>query len=171
MKKLLYVLITILLVVGLVGCGVGATSRQQAEYLKSLDELMSSALTVGVRAETLSGAVQRLWRETIDGRGDFDDALRAFSSHENVIASRAEIQDMRREVVAMYLNLGAPPEGLERAGEVASAMYESLDILIDLADNPSGSFNSFSASRRERVDEFMRNHRLLGDIIDAFGDR
>ena len=170
MKRIVAVFLVVLMVAGLVACGGGATGRQQAEYIESLEEFRDSALTVGVRAETLSGAVQRVWREAIDDREDFNDALRAFSSQDNVITSRAEIRDMRSEVVSMYLRLGAPPEGLERAGAAASAMYVALDVLIDLATSPTGSLTSYSESRREAIDEFMRNYRLLGDIIDAFGD-
>ena len=45
---------------------------------------------------------------------------------------------MRSEVVSMYLRMDAPPEGLERAGDTASVLYEALDVLIDLANSATG---------------------------------
>jgi len=101
---------------------------------------------------------------------DFNTALALLSASSATIEARASIQSARSEVVSLYLQLGSPPEGLERAGDAASAMYEALDVLIDLANSPTGNFNSYSENRRNSIDEFMRNYRLLGDIIDTFGD-
>jgi len=103
MKRIVAVLLVVFMVAGLVACGGGATGREQTEYMESLEKFRDAALEVGVRAETLSVAVQRVWREAIDDRRDFNDALSRFSSHENIVESRAEIRDMRSEVVSMYL--------------------------------------------------------------------
>jgi len=217
MKKIIFVLLAISIVVGLVACGDSESIRQQ-EYIEALEEFRSLSLAVGVEAETLSGLTRDVWNDAIrqnfepntrryvmgfiDGsnwdekeeagydfarlehsiqRGyrlhivgarwnDFNEALAALSASPATIERRSEIEQGRGLASSAYLQLGSAPDGLERAETAASSMFESLDILISLATNPTGSLTSYSESRRDAIDEFMRNYRLLGDIIDAFGD-
>jgi hypothetical protein len=101
---------------------------------------------------------------------DFNTALSLMRSNPVIIERRANIEYERRNVSSVYLQLSRAPEGLERAEIAASAMFEALDMLISLATNPTGNLNSYSENRREAIDEFMRNYRLLGDVIETFSD-
>jgi hypothetical protein len=147
--------------------------RGQAEvgkYINALIEFRDLAYITGVNAESLSGFVREKWDDAIRERRDFNEALRLLSSLEATIKWRTEISDYRRDLVSKYLQLGNPPEGLGRASETASALFEATDILVTLANEPSGSLNSYSTNRREAIDDFLRHYRFLGDIIDTFSE-
>ena len=100
------------------------------------------------------------------GFNDFNKALSLLAAHPTTVNKKAEIENGRREVTNMYLSLGNSPVGLERAQQLADDLYAAFDILVSLSVNPTGSFQSYSESRRDSIDEFMRQYRLLSDIID-----
>ena len=104
------------------------------------------------------------------GRNNYSTALSLMDNNKTIIEKRANIDSGRSDVSAKYWQLGRAPEGLERAESIASAMFESFDVLVALANNPTGSLSSFTENQRSAADEFTRNYRLLGDIINTFGE-
>jgi len=125
-------------------------------------------LGVGAVYPLTAEDVARISVNNIQEWNDFNTALSIMSGNDFIIDRRANIESGRNDVSSLYWQLGSAPEGLERAEPIVSAMFESLDRLVSLANNPTGSLTSFSDSRTEAVDEFMRNYRLLGDMINAF---
>jgi hypothetical protein len=104
------------------------------------------------------------------GWNDFNEALDLMRINPRIIARKNLIESGKSEVSTLYWNLGSAPEDFARAQTAVDAMYDAFDALVQLAINPTGSFNSYSDGRRIAVDDFMRNYRLLGEIIDTFGN-
>lgn len=165
-KKLLTLFLTLLIAVIVVGCGDGG--RQ--EYLEELEKFRSSAFSTALSAEALSGLIQDKWREAINDRRDFNETIALINNLQETIDWRERLADGRSETSSIYLQLGNAPDGLERAEQITSNMFRYLDALVSLADSPSGSLQSYSAARRESIDGFLQEYRLLGDLIDEFSE-
>ena len=100
-----------------------------------------------------------------EGWNDFNKALSLLFADPFTIETISEIESARETAVSMYLQIEKVPDGLEKTEEYTRGLFESLDILMELATNPSGSLNSYSEKRRDTIDEFMRYHRLLTAMI------
>jgi len=172
LKKIFMVGICVIMLV-FAACGGGVQAEQELAqerfdtYVETLIEFREQVLEGGEQAELLSGGMAGVWRSAIDDRRDFNDALSAARTTDFFIENSAEISAVRSTATSLFLQLDNAPEGLERTTAIVDDMFSAFDRLVELAINPTGSFNSFSSDRREAIDELARNDRLLGSILDS----
>ncbi|OPZ22306.1 MAG: hypothetical protein BWZ03_00763 [bacterium ADurb.BinA186] len=79
--------------------------------------------------------------------------------------SISEIEENQELVQLMMKDLQNPPEGLENCYETVTDLYTAYRSLTDLAINPSGSLQSFSEAKNEKVDTFLDLFKRLESQI------
>ena len=151
-------------------------------YIDNLTEISMIMLTGGAKAEELNNLTAKVWRNSIyeesdpetdeftkDSRGifydDFNDALSSLYFDDSSQDSISEIEENQELVQLMMKDLQNPPEGLENCYETVTDLYTAYRSLTDLAINPSGSLQSFSEAKNEKVDTFLDLFKRLESQI------
>ena len=151
-------------------------------YIDNLTEIMMIMLTGGAKAEELNNLTAKVWQNSIyeesdpetdeftkDSRGifydDFNDALSSLYFDDSSQDSISEIEENQELVQLMMKDLQNPPEGLENCYETVTDLYTAYRSLTDLAINPSGSLQSFSEAKNEKVDTFLDLFKRLESQI------
>jgi len=155
-------------------------------YIDKLSLLQVAMITGGSSAEELSGLVASVWSNAIYEEYDdttdkftrpngyfVDDFNEALSNLFNDSSTKSTISDLEKnqEVVGSLMKeLQNPPSGLEKCYDTVTELYTAYKGLTDLAINPSGNYNSFTETRREKINDFMDGwDRLDAQIPEKFG--
>ncbi len=151
-------------------------------YIDNLTEISMIMLTGGAKAEELNNLTAKVWRNSIyeesdpetdeftkDSRGifydDFNDALSSLYFDNSTQESISEIEKNQELVQLMMKDLQNPPDDLENCYETVTDLYTAYRSLTDLAINPSGSLQSFSEAKNEKVDTFLDLFKRLESQI------
>ena len=151
-------------------------------YIDNLTEISMIMLTGGAKAEELNNLTAKVWRNSIyeesdpetdeftkDSRGifydDFNDALSSLYFDDSTQDSISEIEENQELVQLMMKDLQNPPDDLENCYETVTDLYTAYRSLTDLAINPSGSLQSFSEAKNEKVDTFLDLFKRLESQI------
>lgn len=154
-------------------------------YVDNLSLLQVAMITGGARAEELSGLVARVWSNSIHEKrdeatdkytrpngyflDDFNVALNNLFNDSTTKSTISNIENNQEVVGSLMKKLQNPPSGLEKCYDTITELYTAYKGLTDLAINPSGSYNSFTETRRKKISDFMDAwDRLDAQIPEKF---
>lgn len=161
-------------------------AQQQAEkediqeynsYIENLNLLYASTLSGASNAESVCVLVCNVWQDAIfgdyndetkkyvTGASDFNEAVNRVYSDEDIKKKLNEITDRRDRANTYIQNLQFCPEELDKAYDIALEVNTDFNALADLALNPSGNYNSYSTSEKEKVDAFVKSYVTLKAVI------
>jgi uncharacterized OB-fold protein len=174
------IIIGIVSIIAVAVIAVGAYSLIKAqqhketfnEYVDKLEEIRLLMLVGASKAESMNNLTAKVWMNSIhedsdsetdkftkDSRGwfhdDFNIALSALYFDSNTQEIISEIEDNQEIVQEKMKEFQNPPEGLENCYQTLTEMFSAYRSLTDLAVNPTGSLQSFSTEKNERVDKFL----------------
>lgn len=175
----------VITIITIIGFSLINTQREKGAFNTYIDNLSNSQsimLTGGAIAEELNNLTALVWRNSIYEESDrktdkftkksngifFDDFNDALTALYNDVETQEKIADLEENqvvVLAIMKDLQNPPKGLENCYETITDLYTAYQSLTDLAINPSGSLQSFSAEKNERVDEFLELYKRLDTQI------
>lgn len=194
-KKYLVVAIGIVVIIGLIA-GVGVKSlnkkkvieQQNAEvqeikeynqYVGYLNSVYSEALAGASEAEDVCVLVVNVWQDAIfddssdetskyvSGVSDFNEALERVYADEDIKEKLSSIKDYEGYLETNFKNLQSVPSELEKAYDAAVQVNTAFKALAQMAESPTGSYNSYSADEKEKVNAFMSAYSTLEAIIPS----
>jgi hypothetical protein len=150
-----------------------AIANARAEYIENAEEFCSLSLTAGSNLEDIADTIQQYWYDAIWKdyySGDIDIAIaRALSAKSSAI-STAAIYDSQMK--SLYNQLRYIPEGLEydytikELNQAIKNLYNIYTDYYDFATDPSGSYNSFSASNGDKTDDYVAAYKALSNLVN-----
>ena len=181
-KTTKYILIGVLSLVAIAVIGLLVNYflgiKKYNDYIDNLNATMVTMLDGGSEAESLLNLTAKVWFNTIYQEydvetdkytkssfgiwhEDFNDALAYLFSDSQTKTTIAYIEDNQDLVDLMMKDLSNPPKGLEKCHETITDLYSIYRSLTNLAINPSGSYNSFTESKNEKIDDFLDTFNKL----------
>ena len=180
-KALPIVIAAVLVVAIAVGVFVSNTIRAKNaeeardEYIENVEKFLSLSLDAGSNLEDIADTVQEYWYDNIwyDMWGDdINDAI-----YYAMIAMSDEIDQAENydtQMKNLYSKIKKVPNGLAKEDvddieELCDAVKDLYDVYTDfysLATDPSGSYNTYSASNSETTDEYLSCYRALKNLLD-----
>ncbi|WP_258107215.1 hypothetical protein [Christensenella minuta] len=178
MKKILIVVLCVVLIVTLVGCG-GTDSYNQKLY-----EFQMNAFVGGLIAETTGNMIVNIWHDAIFeeydddtkayavkeggyGYNDFNTALALYMATDSYIDNVAAMEENQTKVDAMFRDLKEPPKGCEDGYEIAKDIYDAYEDMVNLAKNPTGSLQTYSPELSDADSAFMNAYDKLNRYFDS----
>lgn len=151
------------------------------EYITNLERAQMLMLSGGSDAESLCNLALRVWGNSIYEKsdaetdkytkprgffhGDFNDALANLYADSSTMTTVSNIEINKTSVKDLMKKLQNPPEELEKCYDTVSELYESYNMLTDLAVSPSGNYSSFSSNKNDAVSDFMSIYEKLDNQI------
>lgn len=150
-----------------------AIAAARAEYIENAEEFCSLSLTAGSNLEDIADTVQQYWYDAIWKdyySGDIDIAIaRALSAKSSAISTASTYDSQMK---SLYNQLRYIPEGLEddyviqELNQAVKNLYNVYTDYYDFATDPSGSYNSFSASNGDKTDDYVAAYKALSNLVD-----
>jgi len=173
-KIIIYSLITFI-IISLVTGGLYYQHKKKVEetiklekeqYRKDLSALVDEMLENGVKAESMINEYLKVWNKAIDERYswtlhgervyDFNDALRVqynyFKNHGDI----KSLIDKNIEIELKIKSLNNPPIEYKEMYDLVIELYTDYSEFVELAEEPSGSYRSYSANANELSSNFVR---------------
>jgi hypothetical protein len=186
-KKIIYSIIGVVLVIA-IGLGLFFGIRKyQADkkfntYIDNVEAVRETMIEGGSTAESLLNLTSRVWYNSIfeerdpttdeytmsGGSGfndDFNTSLFALMSADSTQATINEIKENQEEVSSYMKQLNEPPEELDDVHDTLTDLYTAYQSLINLALNPSGSLQTFSENKNQKIDNFIELYQKLDTQI------
>ncbi|MCM1111645.1 MAG: zinc ribbon domain-containing protein [Muribaculum sp.] len=188
-SRLFIALLSVFLVLGtaaIIGIGLYQVKRtveeagariQQRAYSENLALASSTMLSGAANAESCCNLIKQVWYNAIYQKEDdatdkytkpngvfvtdFNDALANLYDDPVFVDQTMDIRENQQTVLSTVKKLQNPPETYQAAYESLSACYDAYLELTNLAVNPIGSYNTFSADSDDAVTEFMRCYQTL----------
>jgi len=186
-KKIITGLIVaiVILALGFVIYGVVKNNNKKTAYNAYVDNLNLAKMTMlegGSQAESLLNLTVKVWYNTIYEESDpetdkytksggvifnddFNTSLSALLYDSSTQSTISTIEANQLIVESLMKEFQNPPEGLEYCYDTITELYTVYKSLTDLAINPSGSYNSFTENKSEKIDDFMELYQKLGTQI------
>lgn len=178
MKKILCGALTLLMMIGLVGC------NSSDDYYQKLYDFGALTLSGGAVAEKAGNMIKSVWYNTIyekyspetlqyttkDGGGyhdDFNTAISLYLSSDEYIQYAAILKINLADADKSYLEIKDPPKGCEDAFEIVKVMYDNYEVLVGSALNPTGSLQTYSESFNAADAGFMDAYNKLDRHFSA----
>lgn len=153
------VLVIVIVVAIVLSMQAQATAKYN-EYVDNLDSLATCGLQAASTAESICNTTKSVWYSAIwnDDKtwdadiekyhaSDFNDALAKMYADSSVRTKISNMKANASEVESLMGKLKNPPDpDLEDAYEAAKDFADSVEDLVDLAADPSGSLNTFSSN-------------------------
>lgn len=154
------VVLVIAIVAGVLLSMQAQATEKYNEYVDNLDSLSSNGLQAASLAEGIGNTTNSVWRaaiwdadETWDAdiekyhASDFNDALAKLYADSDVKTKIANMKSYMSEVESLMGKLKNPPDPeLEEAYDAAKEFASTVEDLVDLAADPSGSLQTYSAN-------------------------
>lgn len=150
-----------------------AIAAARAEYIENAEEFCSLSLTAGSNLEDIADTVQQYWYDAIWKdyySGDIDIAIaRALSAKSSAISTASTYDSQMK---SLYNQLRYIPEGLEddytikELNQAIKNLYNVYTDYYDFATDPSGSYNSFSASNGDKTDDYVAAYKALSNLVN-----
>lgn len=161
-------MISILAGVGLYYQQTKAGEKTQTDYVTTMDYLVSKMIDSGSKAETMRNEYKDVWYKAIhedygfrlhDGyvsSGDFNKALTLQIDYFEKNGDMNQIQADRIMVDEYMKKLANPPQEFKDAYEAVVSLYTAYHEFEELAEHPSGSYQSFSTKTDGLSAEMVR---------------
>ncbi|MDO4543569.1 MAG: zinc-ribbon domain-containing protein [Clostridia bacterium] len=181
-SKAIPIVIAVVLVVAALICvfAIKAANEKKAEkareeYIENVEEFLALSLTAGSNLEDIADTIQEYWYENIweDKHGsDINDAILYAMIDKADEISEAETYDSQMK--SLYSQIKSVPddiadEDVREIEDICDAVKDLYNVYTDfyaLATDPSGSYNSYSASNSDTTDEFLSCYRALDNLLD-----
>lgn len=165
------------------GCG-----NAEKEYTEKLNQFNNTILLSAAECEALGNLTKKVWYNSIYEKadsetdkytqnpnkpyehrgetryrfyGDFNQALSSLFSDPTTIETKESIQNSKKSIDEMYLELQNPPKGMEKQHEIAEILYDSYYALSSLVISPSGSLQDFSNAFKSADIDTITNYDKL----------
>lgn len=92
---------------------------------------------------------------------DFNESLNALMADSSTLATISLIEANQTLVDGLMKELQNPPDGLEDSYATVLELYTVYKGLTDLAISPSGSLESFSQNKSQKIDRFLELYEKL----------
>ena len=163
-------------------------AQQQAEkeeieeyntHIENLNLLYSSSLSGASTAESVCVLTCNVWQDAIYGdsseetqkyvygAADFNEALQRVYDDEEIQEKLSDISDAKEKSDKYIQSLQSCPEELSKAYDSALQVNTTFNALADLALSPTGSYNTYSQSEREKVEAFVTAYTTLKAVIPS----
>lgn len=148
-------------------------AEARAEYIENAEEFCSLSLTAGSNLEDIADTVQSYWYNAIWKdyyNGNINTAIARALSDKSSAVSTALIYDSQMK--SLYNQLRYIPEGLEddytikELNQAIKNLYNVYTDYYDFATDPSGSYNSFSASNGDKTDDYIAAYQALSNLVN-----
>ncbi|PWL78574.1 MAG: hypothetical protein DBY20_06910 [Coriobacteriia bacterium] len=154
------VVLVIIIVVAVVLSMQAQATAKYNEYVDNLDSLATYGLQAASTAESICNTTKSVWYSAIwdDDKtwdadiekyhaSDFNDALAKMYADSSVKTKISNMKANASEVESLIGKLKNPPDpDLQDAYDAAKEFADSVEELVDLAADPSGSLNTFSTN-------------------------
>ena len=185
-KVIVGILVALLLVGGATIFGVNQYQKKKAaeeyeqrveSYAANLELATYSMLTGASEAETCGNLIKQVWYNSIYEKrddatdkytrpkgyfvSDFNDALGNLFSDTSFQSKISSIEDNQKTVNSLMKELKNPPEEYKDAYEAISELYDAYISLTNLATDPSGSLQTFSANFNEADTETLNCYNAM----------
>ena len=178
-KKLpMIIAIVLAACIGISAIAIGSSSKKSKkayeEYISNANEYLELILDAGSNVEDIVDTVQRYWYENIweDKHGSDINSAIAYA----LVYMEDEIDDAKNydvQVKALYEKLKKVPSGvkgdekekLEDICKVVNDLYGVYCEFYEMAIEPSGSYNSYSAANSSVTDKFIDYYEALRDLL------
>lgn len=185
-KKMIVAGLIAVCVVLLIIVGISINRSYQAkkaynEYVDTLQLAETTMLAGASEAEDLTNLTARVWRNAIYEEkdsatdkyvcpggvfvDDFNTALLMLYLDDSTTRKTDDISENQEAVQGYMKKLQDVPEGLERCYETVNDLYDAYGILVELALNPTGNYNSFTESTRNAASDFVVSYKKLDSQI------
>lgn len=194
-KKYLVFAIGMVVIIGLItGIGIKSLNKkklieqQNAEvqelkeynqYVGYLNSIYSDALAGASKAEDVCVLVVNVWQDAIfddssdetskyvSGTSDFNEALERVYADEDIKEKLSKVTDYEGYLEDSIGKLQSAPPELVKAYDAAVQVNTAFKALAQMAESPTGSYNSYSADEKEKVNAFMSAYSTLEAVIPS----
>lgn len=158
-----------------------ASIEARNTYISNLEAFITKALNGGAKAEDLCNLTKNVWHDSIfeeydsetvkytkhDGVywDDFNDALRALYSDEEIQEIIDDIEYSQVEVKVLYKALQDPTEEFEKCFQLVDELYSVFFNFTNLAISPSGNLTTYTENFGEYDAEFLELYEKLELLI------
>ncbi|RDU37137.1 hypothetical protein DRW41_10680 [Neobacillus piezotolerans] len=151
-----------------------AKEKDEFAYAKNYWDAAYSMISGGATAEEVTNTYVSVWRDTIyddqyvlDGKvnysSDFNISLAAARKHHAAEIAGLIVND--EHVKGLMKKLNDPPKKYEKLHDMLLDMYTVYKAHTEMAEDPSGSLDSFSKSLRDNAVEFSSIWEKLNVMI------
>ena len=151
-------------------------------YIDNLNLAKETMIEGGSDAESLLNLIAQVWYNSIweisdpdtnkyaksEGRGfndDFNTSLMALMFDATTQYTISTIENNQVLVETIMKDLQNPPDDLDKCYDTVTELYSIYKSLTNLAVNPSGSLQSFTESKTQKIDKFLELYQKLGTQI------
>lgn len=170
----LVVLLALGLIIGKVVSDKKAEEAKE-QYLEDMEEFLDMSYTAGTNLEDISDTVVQYWYEHIyyDKHGSSIDTAIMYALYDKS-SEITQAESYHSQMKTLYGNIKTLPKGLsdddkdelEELRDAAIELYNIYTEYYELATNPSGSYNSYSADNSEKTDEYISSYKALANLLD-----
>jgi len=151
--RCLSVVVVIAMCFSLAACGSSEAERT-AEYKSILVETIELMRVHAYGSNELLSLTASEWQRAINGRRDFNVALNRLFELESVQSILDMLYDGNAEIIDNMRELQNPPEQFTSTYETLLELYDIYTQLHNLAVSPTGSLQTFNATRNDLVRQF-----------------
>ena len=163
----------------------------RSSYIKNLDDIRIKMYATAAFAEPLAQLTHDVWWNTIykksdratnkytvknymekrityqdsEFNGDFNESLRNLANDTETLAKIEVINNSCAEISDIFSKLQNPPPDLSACYATLNEMYDSFQIIVQCATNPSGSLTSYTTTFREADNAFINSFDKLDSIM------
>lgn len=153
------------------------SARKSRKYSENLRNVVQTMLFGAADAESCCNLIVQVWNNAICEKADsetdiytrpeghfvtdFNDALGNLFSDPDFCAQIDSIMENQETVNSIVGLLANPPEEYKSAYESLAKCYDAYRRFINIAVNPTGSLNTFSADFDDADKEFMRCYQAM----------
>lgn len=151
--------------------------KEYNKYIEDFNSVYSNSLTGAGKAEEVCVLTLNVWQDSIyddsseetskyvSGASDFNEAIANVYNDEDTKNKLQDIKDYEGYVSDDINRLQSVPSELSKAYDAAVEVNNTFKALASLAENPQGSYTSYSAEKKEKVDNYMTAYNTLEAII------
>lgn len=157
-------IIAAILVAGIVWTTVSASNKKEAEeqYLKDSEKTVQKMLDIGANAEDIAMGYLETWHDAINSRYlDFNEELQTlYTSYEN----NGVYDDLTEGVSKVKKGMSGIkdyPDKYEGLYDDTVELYGTFKRMAELAEDPTGSYESYKADFQKYQNEFMDKYEKM----------
>jgi hypothetical protein len=185
-RKIVFgVLIFTLIVASIFAYIAFQNAKKVKQYINNLNLISSAMLSGASKAESLCDLTYKVWSNTIFKKfddetdkytvrpdwkwpvfhSDFNTSLANLFADEDIKKQMFVIESKQTYVADLMKYVSNPSKKLDKCYDTLNDLFSAFMGLTDLAIHPTGSLQTFSQNKIEKVEKFMDNYRKLNAQI------
>ena len=160
-----FVVIAALLAAIILGIAQETKKKELAQYTDDFEKAIQYISIGGRKASNLGDLAERVWYDAIYHEtdfqtkqyvvsGDFDASLNNMYSSGDIKYKVQELKEHHQKVDTLLEQLKEPPKEFEKAYDRFVDLYDAYVSILNVAINPSGSYNTYSQEVKIKSEEF-----------------